>query len=485
MPETVFFSLYRMLAAMWRRRYLIITPVLLMPVLGTLVGTFSSRQWETHTTILIQETAKLNPFLEDLSVSTNLEGRMAALDTLLHSRHVLLAVAEDLGKIGSDSSDLERDQMVGELSRALQVKLVGSDLVKLSYKSNKQARIAETLSAVRGRFLDNLLAPELSSIHASEEFLQNQLQERRDSLRQAEQSLAEYKRQHASDLPDLHGANVSRLRQLKDDLVQRRTMLAGARAALDAIRTRLIQVDPVIGRLEEKIISITSELALLRARYTDNHSKVQAAVRKLRRLEIERSAQIQNSAALAANADLDRLWQRVDGMTEEQTESGRGAFLIAQLQELQSAEGSVKRLEEEVASISEQVSELDQRVAGFGDIERTMAELERDLDVKRNLYTDLLQRFEKARVTGALGLFEQPERVKVIDEPFTPSRPVNLPVFFFFIGGVVGGFVLGLGMALLSELADTTIRRRDQLTELLDVPVFSRIPCFQSSDSNC
>jgi capsular polysaccharide biosynthesis protein len=38
--------------------------------------------------------------------------------------------------------------------------------------------------------------------------------------------------------------------------------------------------------------------------------------------------------------------------------------------------------------------------------------------------------------------------------------------------------LLGAGLALLSELTDSTIRRRDRLETLLEVPVISRLPCI-------
>lgn len=107
-----------------------------------------------------------------------------------------------------------------------------------------------------------------------------------------------------------------------------------------------------------------------------------------------------------------------------------------------------------------------------------MAELERDLAARRELYQDLQLRFEKARVTGALGRFESPERIKVIDEAFQPLRPSNLPLGLFVLAGVVAGVLLGAGLAVVSELTDSTIRRRDRLEQLLDVPVISRMPCI-------
>jgi len=56
-------TLQVVLTAAWRRRYLIVTPMLVLPVLGGIAGHFAPKTYETKMTILIQEPGKLNPFL--------------------------------------------------------------------------------------------------------------------------------------------------------------------------------------------------------------------------------------------------------------------------------------------------------------------------------------------------------------------------------------------------------------------------------------
>ena len=57
-----------------------------------------------------------------------------------------------------------------------------------------------------------------------------------------------------------------------------------------------------------------------------------------------------------------------------------------------------------------------------------------------------------------------------------PPQPAVVGGFAFLIAGVVGGLGLGCGLALLTELADTSLRRADQLANLVNAPVLSRIP---------
>jgi len=121
------------------------------------------------------------------------------------------------------------------------------------------------------------------------------------------------------------------------------------------------------------------------------------------------------------------------------------------------------------------VTELESQTAEYGENSSEFSRLERDLNIKRNLYDDLILRYEKARITGSLGIFERDKRVKVIDLPFTPTAPVNSPLYFFIFSGLLGGILLGCSFAVILELCDTSLRRRDRLEELTGVPVLSRI----------
>ncbi|MEW6995829.1 GumC family protein [Colwelliaceae bacterium MEBiC 14330] len=477
MNTSVMINIHLILSAMWRHRYLILLPALILPIIAIIASFISPRVWQTHTTILVQESAKMNPFLEDLSVSTDLENRMATLDTLLHSRHMLTGVGRDLKLINDDSSDLDIDQFVKKLSDALNVQLIGKDLVKLVYHTDEPENMINVLLVVRARFLEKLLAPELSAIDASESFLTKQLTLKTLDLQESELRLANFKQYNAEHLPRLYSANSKRFSELSMLLEQRKIELSGAIAAKATIRTRLAQVDPVMSEIEQNIVETKSELAILRSRYTDNHSKVQTALRKLSQLEDEREAQSKTSYKIT-EVDLNRLWEMASSMRNGEIDNNQNLLLVSQLKELQLADSQVEQIKEEINSIEKQVNALKNSLAGTGEMERQLLALERDLKVERGLYNDLLYRNEKAKITGALGKFEQPERIKIIDEPYQPSSPDNFPLSIFLLAGVIGGILLGSGLALFAEIADTSIRARHQLEVITLTPVITRLPQF-------
>ena len=418
----------------------------------------------------------MNPFLKDLAVSAMLKERMAALQTLLHSRHILGAVAQERGLINNETTPEMHDSIIGELSAALSMQMAGKDLIRIDYRSSSPEGMKETLEVVSKQFVAQLLAPELSSMKDSSHFLAEHLKFRRQELDKAEGALAEFKDKHATELPELHLTNISRLTQLKQRLSEREAEMAGAIKSLGGLDQQLSRTNPVVGRIEEQIVTIRGELALLRARYKDSHSKIQGALRNLRRLEQERQKLLNNPEQ---TIDAKQLWD-IASSNSVSIDKNTQPLLVSQLENLQEARSKVESLQEETQSLKQMINELEEQTAGYGAHQRDLNRLERDLKVKRELYNDLLERYEMARVTGSLGIFEQEKRIKVIDRPYTPTAPVNLPIVIFVIAGFLGGIFLGCGLALVLELTDTTLRRKDRLEALTGVPVLSRIPAFSS-----
>ncbi len=467
--------IYRIMAAAWRRRYALVTPVLLLPVIGFITANLGAKQYSSHTSMLIQETAKMNPFLQDFAVSSMLKERMAIMETLLHSRHILANVAEQQGIIDKDTSAEKRDQVIKKLSSSLSVTIPSMDLVRIDYKSDSPDNMKETLERVSNHFIEQLLAPERSSMKDSASFLKQQLQQRREVIELAEQKLANFKDSHPAELPELHASNIERFTRLKQQLAEKEAEMAGAKKSLGGLDAQLSKTNPVIGRLEEQIVRLNGDLALLRARYTDNHSKIQAILRNLRSLEDERQRSL---AKNQQTIDTEKLWQIISSVKTSDNENSRQPLLISQLENLQLSRSKVDGLEEEIKSLKSMILELEGTLSSYGELERTLIKLERDQNVKRELYDDLLNRYEMARITGALSLFEQSKRVKIIDQPYTPTSSSNMPTLYFILGGLVGGLLLGIGLAILLEISDSSLRYRSQLETITGVPVFGRIPAY-------
>lgn len=153
-----------------------------------------------------------------------------------------------------------------------------------------------------------------------------------------------------------------------------------------------------MGRLEEQIIEVRSELTLLKAKYTTSHSAVQAKLRELQRLEQERTVLLSSEQT---GLDSDQLWDIASA-------AGAGSnrefqpLLITQLQNLQLVRGRYESLKQETSSLESMIAELNADARNYGSNAKQLLRLQRDVTLKRELYDELVERYEMAELTGSL-----------------------------------------------------------------------------------
>jgi len=481
-------KLYDILAAGWRQRYVVAVPMLLMPILGGFVGAMTPPTFESHTSLLIVETALQNPIMEDLAVKVSLPDRKAGLTEQLRSRSVIGKVVDDLKLVPPGPEyDRQREGMIGQLRGGLGVTFIGKDMLRINYSARSAANMKGILQGISDQFVDQILAPERSALESSVQFLSGQLELQKAALDIKERELAAFKDANTDGLPEFFSQNMARMAQMRTEIAKKELQLAGAQETLASIGRQLARNNPVVGHLEQQIVELRGELALLSARYTSKHSKVQGVTRQLERLEAERGRLMAENDQLA---DIERMLNTPSGPSFAEDHRSTNSLLVSQLERYSTAKTDVETLQREIEQLRGSLKEGEINAKDVGSLAQQLKEMERDIKVQRDLYEDLLARRERARVTSSLGRFEQSERIKIIDAPFTPQSAVNLSLTIFVIGGVFAGMAMGASLATVLELMDSSIRSRRTLEALTksvlpdaDVPMLSRIPPLQETEA--
>ena len=466
-------------SAGWRRRLLICVPFLLMIPISILASRLAPKTYEAKTILLLQETGKENPFLKDFAVGLNVKDRISALQVLLRSEHVLLNVLRDISsKDGAKAIEADPQELankMGRLSSNITVELIGTDLLELKLKGDKPAGLGDDLGAISNRFLERLLAPERSTLGATKSFLHQQTEQRRTELSKAEMALSEFRTLHADKLPAVNANNITRLGQMKQRLEEKSMELSAATAGFTDMRKQLASTNPIVGRLEESIVQVTGELTALRSRYTEDHSEVQAAERRLSRLQDERRSYIDVSQKIEP-VDIDRLWNIAAGEQRNTSEKSAPPLLVSQLLRLQDSQGKRVALEKDVEQLKLAVDDVQKAMAEYAPIEQQQQRLEKEVISARELLEQFAKRLDNATTSLALGKFEAPERVKIIDPPQDPTRPTSPPRILFVIAGIIAGLAIGIGLAVMAELLDQRVRTSSDFAGITSVPVLGRLP---------
>ena len=106
--------------------------------------------------------------------------------------------------------------------------------------------------------------------------------------------------------------------------------------------------------------------------------------------------------------------------------------------------------------------------------------LKREAEANKTLYDGMLTKLKEANIAGAL----KSSNIRVVDPamiPSTPTRPAKARnIGLAFIVGLVGG----IGLALLREYLDNTVKTPDDVESLSRLPSLAVVPAFSESNGN-
>lgn len=136
---------------------------------------------------------------------------------------------------------------------------------------------------------------------------------------------------------------------------------------------------------------------------------------------------------------------------------------------------SKKDLDEAVDAYDEAMSESMQNDGETGNSSSQSTNLDvlaQVVSMRQNIYADLLQRYENARINETL----RANAITIVEPAFLPQKPSRPKMALNGLLSLVGGLGAGILLAFVLESMDTTISDIEAVHSLSDLPVLCRIP---------
>lgn len=132
----------------------------------------------------------------------------------------------------------------------------------------------------------------------------------------------------------------------------------------------------------------------------------------------------------------------------------------------------MQQMNAQLGAINNKIGELNTTLTKLPDLQRRYLQLYREVEVKQQLYTALLNSYQQLRIAkaGEIG------NVRIVDtavEPIEPIKPKKLIVLILSL--FVGGF-LGTLLALLRNMMRSGIKDSTEIENNLDLPVYATVP---------
>lgn len=132
----------------------------------------------------------------------------------------------------------------------------------------------------------------------------------------------------------------------------------------------------------------------------------------------------------------------------------------------------MQQMNAQLTAINKKINELDGTLRRLPELQRQYLQLFREVEVKQQLYTGLLNSYQQLRIAkaGEIG------NVRIVDtavEPIEPIKPKKLQILILSI--FLGGF-LGTLLALLRNMLRNGVKDSTQIENELDLPVYATVP---------
>ena len=475
---------------LWRRKWVWILPFVIIAI-GTAIGTRllpDRYRAEARIQIVPQQVPET---LVQSTVTTDLDARLQAMSQVIQSRTRLEAIIQELDLYERERQEMIMEDVVERMRGDISIQIPrsrgrredpGSFTVGFTAENARAAlQVAERLAA---QFISESLQDRTVQADQTSQFLDTQLEEARRKLAEHEQTFAQYRQQHAGELPTqvqttlgLVQATQSQLQAVADAMNRdrdRQLVLEKTIGDLMAIgATRQQAQEPVRGVAQtgttaaERLDAARATLRALQQRLKPEHPDMIRAERMVRDLEEKAAAEELNTpvgtgvvtaASTLNTADLTRL-----SAMQAERESLERRIALNHAEE--------ERLQRVLSGLRAKVE-----IAPSREAEAT--ELMRDYESLDAQYRSLLDRAQQSRIAADLERRQIGEQFRLIDPARLPVRPFSPDRFRLNMMGALAGLALGLALLALIEYRDTTFRTEEDFATSLTLPVLAVIPAM-------
>ena len=360
---------------------------------------------------------------------------------------------------------------VSAFSRNLTVgSLPSTDILKVSYASQNPEQAAKIVNTLVRNYLQNNQVVNKAEAVSAREFLEEQLPQVEQSLRRTEAAIRELKEKNEFVAPtEDTKALIESQKEIESEIAKTGGELANGETQAGYIRDKLglsteeafvlstVGQSPEVRDTVAKLKGAESELALARAKFTDNSPNVIELKEKISSLQKLLEQQV---TSVGGESAVKILQNNNTGVVQQE--------LTSELIQLEANNFGLQRQLESLEALS---SSRRAKIQKVPEIEERLSKLNREAQSYQSSYEVLWEQLETIKIAES----QDPGNVRVISNAVVPDSPVSSRGVGYLASASLA-FIAGAGVIYLLEISDKSIRTIEEAKELYGYTWLGLIP---------
>ncbi|HEX3665448.1 MAG TPA: XrtA system polysaccharide chain length determinant [Rhizomicrobium sp.] len=445
----------------WKRKWLVLA--IAWTVCAALwVGVlFVPQSFESDARAFVDVNGLLTPLLKGLIVDTTPAESEGYLRQTLLSRPNLDQVIV-LANLGPPNMPYARhEELVTRLANDIKVKADENNLVSISYTDRNPVTAKNVVDALLTIFAEKAASSTRVEMDKARSFLNEQIAQYESELRAAEGRRAAFRKKYANYFTD---AGVAKPDMLQQQLAQARQQYEDGLLTRNAIGAQMAQVPQllavtsapaisnsgqiVVASPETRLAQAKRNLADLELMYTDKHPDVVTAKRSVAELQADVNAE-----------------RRGTQSNEGKTQISNPAYEQLRLKFVD-AEAVLPTLKERLDKATADYDRAKSLSGDVPDIEAKSQDLDRDYEVLKANYDELVKRREATNLSQAADDRADRTQFRIVDPPQVPVFPSFPDRVLLFSMATLAGIGAGLAAPILLAQIHPTFTSPARLREL-------------------
>jgi len=439
-------------------------------------------QYVSTARVYIDSDSLLKPLLKGITVeSADFRQQLGAMTSQLLSRPNLEKLMRMTDLDINVKNDAQKEEIIDDLEKNITLSAVQTqrnelpNIYEISNKNTNAKTAKNVVQSLLNIFLETAIGQNREDTGVVQVFLEDQIKEYEARLESAENRLVEFKRKNMGVLPSQGVGIFQRLQTATNELSQIDLELLEATHKRDEI-SRQIQILTTTGQSsipstiphqlspeEQRISTLQQKLDELQIKYTQDHPAVRETKQTLDAL-LKQQAQ-----------------NRKKANSEDNLSSSNPIYQQLKIS-LSDVNAQIAGMTVRKNAYQERLKQLHNDVATLPEVEAELQRLDRDYEVNKQQYNELVKRRESAKLAEHVGESGENVKFRVIDPPRTPVTPVgpNRPMYSSAVLLLAIG--VGLGLAFIFSQFRPVFHDRREVQEFIQLPVFGVVSRVWTQD---